>query len=424
MPETLVIRLPENLSSDACWAVIDDDGTRIGNVDRGALANAAGLQDQRKVVVLVPGTQAVCTRTQLPVKSMSKMLQVVPFALEEQLAGDVTRMHFAVGDRSDDSEVAVVAVLREHMQDWVDALAAADIHPSRLIPDSAGMPATDAGFTVLLDEREACIRDPDGIACFVDLESLVDTLELMCTPAEDVSEEAASVEHDEPVEAAPMPIHVFFDDSVRIDSLLETIKSRLPQTQFRRLPTGTFPRLAAEALSSPMPSLLQGEFSSRGRMDKYWRPWRTAASLAAMLVFATVAVKAAELITYKNRYDGLRAQMSELYQSKVPGAAADEPDPYGSLRRQLGGSGTETASDFLDGLSVLATSLEGDKTFLEGISFSNGQMSLEVIAPNVPTLDALRASISGKEGWQATLTQTREKDDVVEGRLQLQRATP
>jgi len=72
----------------------------------------------------------------------------------------------------------------------------------------------------------------------------------------------------------------------------------------------------------------------------------------------------------------------------------------------------------------LATSLEGDKTFLEGISFSNGQMSLEVIAPNVPTLDALRASISGKEGWQATLTQTREKDDVVEGRLQLQRATP
>ncbi len=68
--------------------------------------------------------------------------------------------------------------------------------------------------------------------------------------------------------------------------------------------------------------------------------------------------------------------------------------------------------------------LAGDKAFLEGISYSNGQMNLEIIAPDVPSLDALRIAISNNQDWQAKLTQTRDKNDVVEGRLQLQRGTP
>ncbi len=414
MPETLVIRLPEDLSTDASWTVIDDAGTRIGEVGSGPLTDAANAQDQRQVLVLVPGTQTVATHAQLPVKSASKMLQVVPFALEEQLAGDVTRMHFAVGVRRENGDVPVLAVRRDRMQGWVDALNEAGVHAGRVMPETAGLPVTEGGYTVLMSEHEACIRDPDGIACFIDLESLIDTLELMITPADDAD-----------ADAAQPPIHVFFDDATSVETLLEHIKARLPHTEFRRLPMGTLPRLAAQAIDSPVPSLLQGEFSVRGKMDKFWRPWRTAASLAVVLLSATIAVKATEFIVHKKNYDNLRGQMSALYQSKVPGASADERDPYGSLRRLVGGDGPSAAeSDFLDGLSVFATSITNDKTYLEGISFSNGQMNLVIMAPNVPTLDALRIAISDQAGWQATLTQTRDKDSSVEGRLQLLRSAP
>lgn len=416
MPETLVIRLPEDLSTDASWTVIDDAGTRIGEVGSGPLTDAANAQDQRQVVVLVPGTQTVATHAQLPVKSASKMLQVVPFALEEQLAGDVTRMHFAVGNRRDNGDVEVLAVRRDRMQGWVDALNEAGVHAGRVMPETAGLPVTEGGFTVLISEHEACVRDPDGIACFVDLDSLIDTLDLMITPAADA---------DDGADVTLPPIHVFFDDATSVEILLEQIKARLPHTEFRRLPMGTLPRLAAQAIESAGPSLLQGEFSVRGKMDKLWRPWRTAASLAAALLFATIAVKGTELIVYKKRYDDLRGQMSALYQAKVPNAAADERDPYGSLRRLVGGDGPGAAeSDFLDGLSVFATSITNDKTYLEGISYSNGQMNLVIMAPNVPTLDALRIAISEQTGWQATLTQTRDKDKSVEGRLQLIRSAP
>ena len=49
--------------------------------------------------VLVPGTDALLAEPVLPLKSGAKLAQVVPFALEEQLATDVEDLHFAVGKR-------------------------------------------------------------------------------------------------------------------------------------------------------------------------------------------------------------------------------------------------------------------------------------------------------------------------------------
>ncbi|MEO1575435.1 MAG: type II secretion system protein GspL [Pseudomonadota bacterium] len=414
MPETLVIRMPEDLSAPARWTVIDEAGTRIGSVGEGALTEAANSAMARDVLVLVPGTQVITTRARLPVKSVSKMLQVIPFALEEQMAGDVMRMHFAVGHRSSEGDVDVMAVRKDRMAGWVDALDEAGLSAARIAPESIGMPATEQGYTVLLHEHESAVRDPDGTTCYVDHDSLVDALELMTEPGED----------DDEVAAKP-PVVVYFEDTESHGDLLESVKARIDQAEFRRLPAGALARVAAEALERKPATLRQGDFAPRGRIDKLWAPWRTAASLAAVLLFATVAVKAAELVTYKKRFGELRAEMSSLYQSKVPGANANEIDPYGDLRRRLNGGSTDSVtSDFLDGLSVLAGSLKGDKTYLEAINFTNGTMSLEVIAPDVPTLDTLRSSIAGTQGWDANLTQTRDKDQQVEGRLQIRRANP
>lgn len=425
MPETLVIRLPEDLDQPVQWTVIDDAGTRIGAVGAGTLDEAANQRLTRDVLALVPGTQTVSTHAQLPVKSASKMLQVVPFALEEQLAGDVTRMHFAIGERADDGAVAVTAVRKDRMEGWMEALSAANLAPTLMVPDIAGMPRVDNGYSVLLGEREACIRDPDDVACHVDLESVPELLQLMSTPAPAI-DRPDSEAADEPAEQpAEQPVVVFFEDSNDRDTLLEQIKEKIPRTEFRRLPAGTLPRLAAEILERPVPSLLQGDFSPRGQLDKLWKPWRTAGILALVLLFTTVTYKAGELITYKSRYNALRTQINDFYQANVPNPVVGQSDPVGDVRRRLQGGGTEAlASDFLDGLSVLAEAKVDDKTYLEGISFSSGLMNLEIIAPNVPTLDALRIAISGVDGWDAKLTQTRDKDSAVEGRLQLQRSTP
>ena len=83
------------------------------------LRRAAG----RHVCVLVPGTDVLLAEPELPVKAGTKLQQVVPYALEEQLAEDIDDLHFAIGKRAADSATTPVAVVAHSLMDeWLDAL--------------------------------------------------------------------------------------------------------------------------------------------------------------------------------------------------------------------------------------------------------------------------------------------------------------
>ncbi|MEM6639626.1 MAG: type II secretion system protein GspL [Pseudomonadota bacterium] len=417
MTETLVIRMPEDLDAPARWTVVDAAGTRVDVGGEGTLGEAANAADQRDVLVLVPGSQVITTRTNLPVKSASKMLQVAPFALEEQMAGDVSRLHFALGERSSEGDVDVLAVRRDRMEGWVEALDEAGFGPVRMAPDSVGLPAIENGFTVLLGDIESAVRHPDGVICYVDTDSVADALELMTAPAPDDEDSGFDLS------TQAVPVTVFFEEDGVHDALLDQLQANMPQLERRRLPNGALPRLAAEAIERQPPSLRQGEFAPRARIERYWAPWRAAVVLLGALLFVAVSFKATEAIVYKNRFNDLRAQMKTVYMENVPGASANEIDPLNAVRALVNGGGaSDVPSDFLDGLNVLAGALNGDRTYLEQISFQNNTMSVEVNAPDVSTLDALRQAISASGGWDAALTRTRDKDKGVEGRLQIQRS--
>ena len=85
MPEFLVVRLQsaaaETIGAAAEWIVVDGTGARRSNVQSGPLDLAVATAASRKVIVLVPGTDALLAEPVLPVKSGTKLAQVVPFAL-------------------------------------------------------------------------------------------------------------------------------------------------------------------------------------------------------------------------------------------------------------------------------------------------------------------------------------------------------
>ncbi len=114
MPEHLGVacipsRLPPRARSQAAppqaeWLVVDGAGARRGNVLVGLAqrrCRRAFSPSPAPAVVLVPGADVLLglRRPVLKLKSGAKLAQVVPFALEEQLAQTVEDMHFAVGKR-------------------------------------------------------------------------------------------------------------------------------------------------------------------------------------------------------------------------------------------------------------------------------------------------------------------------------------
>ena len=81
MPEFLVVRLhstaAETIGAAAEWIVMDGSGARRSNVQSGPLDLAVATAANRKVIVLVPGTDALLAEPVLPVKSGTKLAQVV-----------------------------------------------------------------------------------------------------------------------------------------------------------------------------------------------------------------------------------------------------------------------------------------------------------------------------------------------------------
>ena len=69
--------------------------------------------------LLVPGEDVLHLAATLPSGSDSRLAQLLPFALEEQVAEDIESQHFAVGPSLPDGTTAVDVVARARMDEWL-----------------------------------------------------------------------------------------------------------------------------------------------------------------------------------------------------------------------------------------------------------------------------------------------------------------
>src|SRR3984885_1275477 len=101
MADWLIIRLPRAPAEQASWIVVDARGGAVEAPAGGPLELAQPAAAGRHVCVLVPGTDVLLMEPELPAKAGTKLAQMVPYALEEQLAEDIDDLHFAIGRRTE-----------------------------------------------------------------------------------------------------------------------------------------------------------------------------------------------------------------------------------------------------------------------------------------------------------------------------------
>ncbi len=94
MADWLLLRLPRTPEQEYSWILADSHGAALSAPDGGALESAASLAPGRRVCVLVPGTDVLLANPELPAKAGVKLQQIVPYALEEQLADDIDSSAF------------------------------------------------------------------------------------------------------------------------------------------------------------------------------------------------------------------------------------------------------------------------------------------------------------------------------------------
>jgi general secretion pathway protein L len=434
MPELLVVRLhpiavaqtgapasaaaaqpsPQAAAPQAEWLIVDgNNGTRRGNVSWGSLSDAAAQAAGRKTIVLVPGTDVLLAEPVLPLKSGAKLAQVVPFALEEQLAADVEDLHFAVGKRDSRPGTPVAAIARTRMDEWVATLRAAGLSTDIMYAETNVLPTITGAIAALIDGKRLYVHRENQPGTVIEVDPLIEALQLALGSGEE------SREH--------VTIFVGEEDFEREREMLEELREFTASLQLKLLPDGPLPLLAANipaALKGSAVNLLQGSYAAKTKLNVSFAPWRYAAVLAVVFVAAHVGLKTWQYFHYKQVEGQLDAQIVETFQQSLPGAPVPEPLEARRQVEQILGQlrGTGPTSGMLTALALLSEAMaQAPNTDIEALSYRDNVTDLRVLTPSVDTLDRIR-QVAGERGVTAEIQSTNPRDSKVEGRLQFKKA--
>ena len=428
MAEVLVIRLRAAAEAPASWLVVDASGARAGPVETGPLTGATPHAAGRRCVLLVPGSDVAFAEPELPLRGGARLLKAVPFALEEQLASDVEGLHFAVGARATGStRTPVAAIAREALAEWLAACAEAGLEPSAVHADSAAVPASPNGCTLLLDSGQLFVHRAGQPPFALDADPLDLALDLALArqvggdggeaderPPEDESSTSESAlragfgEHD-----------TFYADAVDYEAhrdAIEGLRTRTATLQVKLLPDGALPLLAAQAIAEPPISLLQGEFAPRTSLTNRLRDWRLPLALAAATVLLFVLGQGFSLWSLVRAEKQVDAQIAAVFAEVLPGQPV--VDPRAQVQGLLG-AGRGSTSNLLPALSVLSRAMARTPSGrVEALSFRGDALDLRIAAPTVEAIDGIQQAMT-QEGLRVELQSATPRGDEVEGRLQV-----
>jgi general secretion pathway protein L len=404
--DQLLVRLTE--SGDAAWADVGADGLK-GDVTTGPIETVAGRARGRTVTLVVPGSDVLLTEVDLPLRRRQRLLQAIPFALEDAVAEDVEGLHFAVGSRQPGGAVAVAALSRERFDAWMQALRGQGIEPHRVVPETLALPRGADEWRVLVEGERALVRTGPESGFAVDRENLPRVVRVTL-------EEANS--------RRPARIVVSGDDPNARDELAAASADLVEATVADPDPAPPLALLARGLAGSPGIDLLQGPYDRRASLAARLRPWRAAAVLAALWVVVEVGLQVYDYRALAAEQARLAARIETVFREALPGAQR-MVNPRVQIERALKASGTRggSAAGFLALLAESGQVMreQAGSARLTGLNFRSGRLDLDIEAPDVQALDQLKQAIGRRDGLQSEIQTATARGGRVQSRIQVRR---
>ena len=413
MADWLLIRLSSTSPSEVSWLACNEAGQIVLPPQSGSLDQAVPLAASRRVAVLVPSDQVLLTDAQLPAKSGAKLLQMVPYALEEQLAEDVEDLHFAVGVRADSGRTPVAVVARSALAAWLAELQRAGINANAIYAEASLVPTTPGQLTALLDGPDITLRHAAATPVVVPSEPIDTAFDLADVQRNDVLPG---------LEPPPLGLLLYAaqHDWAQRQQDFEALRSRFTNIKVQLLPNGPVALLAQQLGSASAINLLQGQHAPKSDTSANWRAWRWAALLAGVLFTVHVGAKTYELLRLKKAETSLDSALADVVRQAMP----DDPSVRNARQRVeqrllavrgAGGSG----GSMLSALGALANA-QGSvpAASVKGFTFRDGTMELRVTAPDAASLDAVAQQFNAN-GWQAQLLSGNASGETYQGRIEV-----
>jgi len=340
------------------------------------------LANQKNVLVIVPAEDVMLTDAKLPKMSRSRLLQTIPFALEERLIDDVETLHFAIAEPSNDGHVSVAIVARHKMQQWLALLQAWQIRADVLLPASLALPFTHSIWHVAFAE-EACVRTGEisGFAC--DKQNLDIYLNAALSTLTALPEQLIIHNYTPQAIVATLNLPIAVkEELIQPERMLEEV---------------------AQQVSNHLPlNLLQGTYSAKRKVGfpKLNNMWRAAAYFSIALFALLFIYPTGSYIILKQRENNLQNQISQIYrqhftqEKTMIAPKLRMEDKLHKLQAEMGENQLLLLLGYV-GKGLSQTS----GIHLKRFDFQNGQLTVELNATNSQNFSAFNVFLT-QQGLQ------------------------
>jgi len=323
----------------------------------GEMAEGQDVSSQdTQQVVLIPGEAVLLTNTKMPKMSRHELQKAIPYALEEQLAADVGKLHFAIGEYDDQDHVAVAVIDKSKLEHYLEALKSQDLRPDVMMPDYLALPFEKGCWTVCVTGSRALVRlgEQAGFA----------------TGFEDVT----------------LLLNLMLDQSTELPEKL-LVYGELPEAIKSRVAIEVMDQEMVWQPTTPI-NLLQGIYRLKNKPTKVKRYWKMATVMATVWLIVLLGTQATELIYFKIHTKQLQQKINATYRHIFP-RSKDVVEPRFRIQHELDRlTRSSHKSRFINLLSKAASLLQQHpKVELKSLSYQDKQLILQLRTDKISRLE-------------------------------------
>lgn len=350
------------------------------------ISDCAESADGEPIVLAVPGENVFLTHASVVARSRQRLLQAVPFALEDRLLDNVSELHFALGEALDD-QVPVAVTRQSDARAWVTPFQSAGLRLDAVVPDVLLLPWEPGSVTVAQDGDRVLVRtgEHDGFVC--DVQNLGFLLERLDVPD-------------------GCPVRVWGGET-----------EGLP-LRFRITREGdeTALELIGRCESLPGVDLLQGDLEAGGVTGSATRVWRMTAAAAGLWLVLSFAYAITDYSMLSSQSDALSRDIESVFRETFP-EGQRMVNPRVQMERALAslsgaGSGTGLMA-LLEWVTPVVARTPG--LVPAALDYRDGQLDLDLRAGELPTLEAFRQGLETDGRFQVELQSATQSPEGVRG---------
>ena len=351
----------------------------------GSLNEAAELARGRRALVFIPASEVLITQVKIPTRNHQRLLQAIPFSLETELTQDIEQLHFSAGPTDSNSITPVVIIARQKLEEWLARFQSAGLEPVGLYTDVLSLPLSPDSWTLSLDSQHLLAHTGPFQGFSADREGASEMLQFALQQAG---------------ESAPKQLTLYQIGQDGEQTALDFKQFGGEVIEKGLAAPAELTRLLADNLNEKRQiNLLQGEYQKLDKLTLQWKRWLPAALLAAAVLFTSLVLNVIDYYRYQEQSKALDGRIRQVFQQAFP-EIKRVVDPKVQMEQQLklmrngqAGGGAQFLSLFIPSASVIKNS---PNTTLEGISFRDGQLDLQLTIKELQALENLKKTIEQK----------------------------